>query len=235
MRLPLVRKRVVWHVGDRAGSWRRPDSSVEGLGLSVSECPSAWTQIAKLRGRTWELRPRAPRRSGVFLDVHSLRPPQILELARLAIEDGLIRAAERWKAMWSSENDEDGYPLPLNEAHEYSFHEDKAEAENEAKTFAGEDGEWRVVRESVSTPTPKLLALWSERYSGRLPDGFSLMVAWQVILERDRPSMDGFWWDDEYDPDGLSAPRGMIFYSRLGRWRWTPASAENWEIDAHLG
>lgn len=109
MALPIVKKKVVWRVGGPEGASSRPSSSMEGLGMSVSECPEAWRQIARLRGGdTWRLTPKAPRRSGVFLDVHAMSREQVAGLNMIAMSEGLLRFEKRWKAMWAIDDEDTG-------------------------------------------------------------------------------------------------------------------------------
>lgn len=225
--LPVVEKRVVWRVGD-PGRVSRPKWSLEGLGVSVSEHPAAWSRIARLSGDTWSLRRK--RGTGKFLDVYAMSPDQVVRLTADAIAAGLLKTDWRWKAMWSVA-DEDGEPLPLSEGHEYSFFESKERAELEAAAAAVDD--WVVRRERVALPTEKLLQTWSARFSGELTPMIATQVAWQVMIEASRRDLDGFWWNDELDPDGMSAPRGMIFYSRLPRWDWVRERRMN-GLDEHL-
>jgi len=37
-------------------------------------------------------------------------------------------------------------------------------------------------------------------------------------LMMDEGQHDGVWWYDDHDPTGLSAPRGVIFPTRLNEW-----------------
>lgn len=57
--LPTVKKRVVFHVGTQTFAQKgtkKPGSSLEGEGLSVSEHPRAWMRVAQLGGHaTWAL------------------------------------------------------------------------------------------------------------------------------------------------------------------------------------
>ena len=32
------------------------------------------------------------------------------------------------------------------------------------------------------------------------------------------PELDGVWWEDTFDPDGLSAPRGVLVMARITEW-----------------
>lgn len=219
--LPVIEKKIVWRIGD-PDRVSRPEWSLEGLGVSVSEHPEAWARIARLSGGTWSLRRK--RGTGKFLDVYALSPDQVVRLTADAIVAGLLTTDWRWKAMWSV-TDEDGEPLPLSEGYEYSFFENRERAELEAEAAAADD--WAVRRERVALPTEKLLQAWSARFSGELTPMIASQVAWQVMLESSRRDLDGFWWDDELDPGGLSAPRGMIFYSRMPRWTWVRERRRN--------
>jgi len=218
MNLPLVKKEVVWRVGWAEGAGGLAGSSMEGLGVSVSECPEAWMQIARLGdGDTWRLTPRL--QTGVFLDVHAISQEQEDELTRVAIAEGLLVEEPRWKAIWAVRDEEDEI-MSLDEDYEYSFFGNRRSAAVHARSMAPDGRTWRVDHVSMPVPTEKLRSIWAERFRDKLEDTTAAEVAWQVVLERDRPDLDGFWWNDLLDPDRLSAPRGMIFYSRIKNWEW---------------
>lgn len=218
-RLPLVHKRVVWHLGSRQPKDKKPSTSHEGFALSVSEYPEEWSYIAKIGLReVWKL---TSRRIANFLDVHALTKDQKTKFTALATEAGLLKRERRWKV--TGVDPDTGRKF-------WSYSSSEEEANAEADMIEDETGSRGVVQAVLlSVPTDSLMNLWSERYDGGLPEMLGKTVAWQVVVERDYPTVDGFWWNDELDPYSLSAPRGGIFYSRLGNWTWSPSSVEEAE------
>ena len=227
--LPLIKKKAVWHVGSRAAGGTRPHSSYEGFGVSVSDHPAEWARIARLSGETWKLTPASPRANGSFLDVLRIPKAAAIRLTAAAVAEGLLVNATYWKA-WSEDNE--------SGEQRFTLHASQREAAEEAEHLESERPPEAV---RVWVATPQLLALWAQRFSGSLGPELAEEVAWQVILERDRPDLDGFWWDETLDPAGLSAPRGMIFYSRVPRWEWVARKARanppgrDWLILVHPG
>ena len=69
-------------------------------------------------------------------------------------------------------------------------------------------------------PTEKLEAWWERYFAKPLADGSAPVetLAISAILQ-DEDRFDGLWWYDRYEPEGLSAPRGVIFPGQLREWR----------------
>ena len=97
--LPVTYKTAVWHIGElepllskRTGL----SGSDEGPGISVSECPDDWRQIARLGGSLWQLS-RTDGEDGKFIDFHELTPAQRSEYTATALRKRLIKECTRWK------------------------------------------------------------------------------------------------------------------------------------------
>jgi hypothetical protein len=204
VKLPVLSKRVVWHVGNLTKRRRRVLASYEGAGLSVSEHPEEWTQIARLGGgRTYELR-RRDGRPGIFLDMRRLGARRD-GLLRQAEAEGLVTRARRWEFLYEdAETDKTNVMLLATE--------EEAMAELDAQ----DDGEIREVL--VYAPTSLLQREWKKTFGAPLDDALAPDIAVLHVVEKDG-SFDGAWWNDVLDPDNLSAPRGVIFPSRLAAWQ----------------
>jgi hypothetical protein len=55
---------------------------------------------------------------------------------------------------------------------------------------------------------------WRGRAPLVLAEDFALLAYAEDVI-----GLDGLWWQDRYSPRRLSAPRGVIFSSRLSEWR----------------
>jgi len=202
MKLPVLKKRKVWHVGDLDGVRQKADSSNEGSGLSVSEHPEEWQEIARLGGTTYILA-KENSRPGLFVDMLRLGARRAV-LEAEAVADGLLVSAERWKCTWwDSEYEEERYSV-------YSTPED-ARAECE-------ESDGNVEQITLLVATKRLNAEWKSHFTGKLDDIMASDVALLLLLEGSG-AYDGAWWNERMDVEALSAPRGVIFQSKLGEWK----------------
>lgn len=212
----LLLKQRVYHVGQLEPDLHQSDrrhASLEGAGLSVSEHPTAWRTIAKLGGfplYVLKLRDGTP---GRFVDLTAER-----ELKYVAVSQGLLRPSPVWR-LWST--DEEG-------EERYMEFADAASAEREAGADVGD----RVEQVSGFTATPKLHKLWAKDFHGKVWAAVSMGVLYALEASGDA---DGAWWNEILDPANLSAPRGVIFRSRLSNWQaqeipWAeaPDADEDW-------
>ena len=208
MALPVLKKRKVWHVGDLSKARRRVSSSLEGSGLSVSEHPEEWTEIARLGGYTTYVLRRRDGQPGVFVNMLRLGQ-QRAALEQAAADEGLLKHARRWRFVWWDSEDE---------VERCSLHNTRADA-----TYEAEDEylDGRVEPVEIFVGTTKLDALWSNYFTSPLDDTLASDFAVLLLLER-FGSYDGAWWNEILDPAGLSAPRGAIFQTRLPEWVATP-------------
>lgn len=172
-------------------------ASLEGSGLSVSLHPQAWVRIAKLGGLpTWRLN----RENGVFLEARKLKGEAHDFYVRWALRKGWLQRTKAYRVVWF--DDELGgevqslYPTQAEALREA---EGRIEAVTRVDAFAG-------------------TALLEERVGSRV----SLLTAQDLALTvfcEQVLSVDGVWWSDVLDPGALSAPRGVIFKTRLPLWR----------------
>lgn len=222
--VPVIELDRVYHVGalDPAlrGSLHR--SSQEGSCLSVSLCPEAWIEIARLGGSDLFA---LERDGAVFLDVHAAMADPALRdaIVHWAESEGLIVFREQWKA-WTFDEE--------TETFGYFIAPSREEAEREVDEFArGPDGGPAVELHMGYVATPELGIRLG---CGRFDDTFALDFATMVWARDAVPGLtgrvlDGVWFREAYAPDHYSAPRGGIFPEALSRW--TPLAIACGSVD----
>jgi hypothetical protein len=195
----------LFHVGDLAHDLRGPErrgSSLEGPGLSVSVHPAAWSRIARRPGHLYVLE-RKDGALGTFVD---LTGNHTQTLAYLAIDAGFVAPAYVWRVWMTDEEGEPSYfTFDSQQSAEYELPEDER------------DEDHYIERVAWFQATPKLRHLWSRDFAGQLDLAVVLDMGVLYALEA-QTSFDGAWWNETYDPDRLSAPRGVIFRSKLPEW-----------------
>jgi hypothetical protein len=204
-----ILKGVVYHVGNlpkRPSPRRRPraGTSYEGAGLSVSEVPTAWRSIVRLGGLALYALERVDGREGQFVD---LTGDRVYKYAPQAVRRGLVRRSELYR-VWTTDEDEQ---------EQYMEFDNLRAAEVEAESY---EGDARIERADGFVPTDKLRALWRKDFTGPLGSLSALVLNIAVLYMLDESSdADGAWWDEDLDVDRLSAPRGVIFPSKLQHWQ----------------
>ena len=196
--LPSVFFRQVWHIGSMDPG-EKGEGSLEGEGLSISTHPEEWQQIAELgRGPVWEL----TRKGNRLLDFHRLTRAQRSAMADWGVQQGLIERKPAWQVRWWDSEDR-------------AFRYVEAESEEEAKAEAEPVGGKVKALSSVAYPTARL------RQATRNPRASSVvaMDLLATVYADKALGWDGVWWQDTLDVPGLSAPRGVIFPSRLPGWQ----------------
>ena len=182
---------TLYHVGTMDITKKRRDS-YEGDGLSVSICPETWIHITEGRtnGDTFSLSKQNPQ----LLDYYSLTDDQKSAVTEWGKEQGYVQDATLYKAFFYDENGEECFML-------FSTYEEALE-ETEDEEF---------VKECQSiVATNKLQAITYTE--------IELLCTFDILLERfaeDVLQLDGIYWDEELDVSSYSAPRGVIFNSKL--------------------
>lgn len=185
----------LYHVGDLSKPRVKPHFSLEGSGLSVSKHPGAWRQIAKLGGDLWQLSKKNPK----FLLATKKNNDAAI---KWSVENGWVVPAIKYQVSWYDDEMEDemSFEVPTRE---------EAEAEDQ--------GEVKEI-ESFNLG-PKGIAYWKEAFTSK-PDN-NMAKDFAIIWFAEHKGYDGVWWDETLDPSRLSAPRGVIFQSRLPDWTTT--------------
>lgn len=204
--VPTVELAEVFHVGtlnpadkgSRSPSW-------EGSGLSVSQHPDAWVEIARLGGLpTWNLTRAGD--AGVFVDWHEIPDALAAEAREWAEAEGLVFAVDGFRVTWwDDEWGEDVCSIvPASQVGEYRDENDEL----------GED-RYRIEPEPLWVGTHAL----TERLGFAATPGDALDQATIVFFDEQFPDFDGIWWADDLAPERLSAPRGVIFARAVELWQ----------------
>lgn len=220
MKLPVIALPVVYHVGslDPAQRGSVHHTSQEGAGLSVSLCPQAWCEIARISGELFALE----HDEALYLDVLKIGRTEKRMIGEWAITAGLAAPSLRFRA-WSYD--------PDGEQWRYALCDTREEAEAEVRADFNEDDDTPIAAIVVPEPLPRGHKLVESEAGLRLSeagvrraagygaaiDGFefaAMFYAEDILMQSD-PAIVGVWWRENFDPDLLSAPRGAIFQTRV--------------------
>lgn len=194
----LVTLKVVTHIGTfNAHDKGLRGDSYEGAGLSFSVHPEDWESIAQLGGAPWW---EADLSGLKIVDGHAFIQAQGEALKAWGIEHGWVEPVTAFAARWYDDEMEGEMETLLNS---------REEAEEEI-----EFNEGTVEEREALTPTKRLTQAMrhSEHTIGK-PSASALEDLATVWAEEQ--GFDGIWWDDDYQPEHYSAPRGVIFASKV--------------------
>lgn len=190
--LPLTRVSAVHHVGTLEVADRKKQS-YEGEGLAVSLDPDDWARIAKLPGQTWTLR-RRDGESLRFVSFRDMRPEEVQKVRAWGQRNGWCEPRTVYRVHWyDDELDQQVWMECDTKAEALEEQEARDPDELIAETIA-----WR--------PTE---AFPDKRITSDCDPSDVLLAHY---IREHRPDYDGVWWDDEYTPDALSCPRGVIVH-----------------------
>lgn len=194
--------------------------SYEGHGLSVSECPEAWEAIAKLGGQPWwELLPRASAAEPRFLDWHATPREQREAMLAWAEEQGLVEPCAGFRVHhYDHDHAETVFVNFENEAdarRELKWMLEEHEEEVDALEMMPDDGQPGPAPYLEQFDGWKLTDLALARLHRTKADlGESSALAALLYVES-QTDLAGLYWADTLDVASLSAPRAVIFPSRL--------------------
>lgn len=193
-------KNTVYHVGNLDAPRKKPHVSYEGSGLSVSLHPEEWRKIARghVSGDTWALSKEDPK----FLLANKANQKKA---RKWAIENGWLKPQTRYQVSWFDDEMDDTMSMTFD-----SMEEAKEEAESHEVEVEEID--------SVALDS-KGLRYWKEAFSSEPKN--SLAGDFAILWYAEAKGYDGVWWNDRLDPVRLSAPRGVIFQSKLPEWSKT--------------
>ena len=210
---PVVPVKVVdsvIHVGHMDVS-NKSESSHEGKCLSVSECPDAWVRIAKLGGLPWN---RLTKKDAKFLDYHKLIDDKESRQAlyQWATKRSFIEVKPVFVTKWH--DDEFGCDFQ-------QYHSTREKAEEELGEIEG------TIREikRFATPTDTAVKEAGFEKNCRFVHVHDILT----ILLAEEQGLDGVWWDDDEDPDRLSAPRGGILPKMVPTWKVKKVKVRNFD------
>jgi hypothetical protein len=198
---PLCSPQGLTHVGTLDASDKsRNLLSYEGQGLSVSQHPHAWAKIARLGGPVWSVE----RRGAKFLSYHELTVEQRDAIDDWGVERGYVERRPAFKiSEWNDEADD------------YQWHMTLSANEAEAERIEARDYKTgALVEECVAVVSTDAFPDSTVR-PGQTNVEQVLSTLWVAECA---PDIDGVWWQDTYDPDGLTAPRGVLVMSRIADW-----------------
>jgi hypothetical protein len=184
----------VFHVGTLDID-RKRKKSYEGSGLSVSNLPNAWIKInPELKGEIIKLE----KQDNKFLEFYSLNNGYKDELAEWGVEHGYITTKYVY-VINTFEN---------NKRKQLVF-EDVEEAEEKSNELG-----LKYITYIESYATDKLK---KESMQETIYKQMTLDILLTVYIET-TTDLDGIWWNEVLDIKQLSAPRGVIFNSKLDTW-----------------
>jgi len=190
--IPTINIPEIFHIGSMQAS-DKGDSSYEGSGLSVSPYPDEWTKIARLSGSLFKI----SKDGGIaFVDHNSVihDSDTMSEIINVALaEDILVKAPVFYFEYCDGDTEV-----------EQCF-DDEADAITEA------EGMYKVLKRDGYRCTDKAAAFMC-RKSISVCEAETVAI---LYFSETKTNFDGVYWDDEYDPYALSAPRGVIFKKSL--------------------
>ncbi len=197
---PTLQFESLYHIGTMNAADKRR-GSYEGAGLSVSRHPDSWGRMAKIGGDVWKLTKDGNR----FLNFHRLNTDQKNVILSWGVQHRFITHGDQWIVKyWNADLEEENF-IECDSAEE-------AKGEVEHLTEFDDEANPEITHKpSVPKATDKLLVLTNHGAGS----AFELLVP--VYVEAMLP-FDGVWWSDDYDPDRLSAPRGVITRKKVSEW-----------------
>lgn len=198
MKIPTISAKSLWHWGDLDIKDRYKNGvSLEGNLFSMSACPRAWQQIARLGGSSLHVRDQ----DSTLLDMHSILDgtDRNAKQLRQRIEDWAIKEKliEYREVYQISEYDDE-----LESCRIFEF-TTLAEAEREAQEA---DGEITAIKKLIGT---QKLNMSHHQLESTLLGFEYAVIDW--AREHISDTVLGVYWDEKLDPLAYSAPRAGMF------------------------
>lgn len=200
--------RPLFHIGTMSP----PDKGVrgdsyEGHGLSVSTCPEAWESIAKLGGQPWWTLESNSTAGPRFLDLLATPTEAREKMVAWAVDRGFVIPCVGAKLSWYDADHEEMVYTTFDNPHsarlEFEAMTDEYEGEPEnAPALESYEG-WKLTPAGLAAVARTRAAL----------DETPTMAA--ILYCESETDFDGVYWGDRLDVCALSAPRAVIFPSRL--------------------
>jgi hypothetical protein len=197
IKLPVKKINKVYHVGTMELE-KKAEFSLEGSGLSVSVNPEEWRTIARLGSvPTYVLR----KNDGVFVNFKKLGKSVKDEIIQWGVSNGYVETKTTY--MYYYFDEELGEEVYM----EFPTYE-------EALEEADEDETQIKINRSGIIPTVRL---HRETQQSRIEpiQCFELLL---TVYVEGNTDYDGVWWDEQLDILNYSAPRGVLFNTRLDKW-----------------
>ncbi|MAM83057.1 MAG: hypothetical protein CL472_00035 [Acidobacteria bacterium] len=226
MSLPTLKFDRLWHVGSLDPLEKRV-GSFEGSCLSVSTCPAAWRKIA--RGHVGGDCYAADTSQIRFLDAHRLDQDTKNIILSWGVKEALAELSSIWTVSYYDEELEDEIFFQLDD-------QDRARQEAAEILDIDEDDpcyEQKIASSIAFSNEHKGLPLLHERAGQNLPiygdiNVLDLLLPLWVESETD---LAGVWWEDRFNPETYSAPRGGIIPSRLSQIEFHLSASEPYYPD----
>jgi hypothetical protein len=193
LELPIIKFQALYHVGEKVLGPNQ-NGYMEGYLFSVSNCPEAWKEIARLgNAPLWEI-PNL-----TLVDVHAISNKKKQHILQTAEALGLCTPKSFWKAWGTNECGEDTYTV--------------CNTKTEAKIETQEGCKAPTVYHTHDA-SPTLQNFWLQRAEPACrphiwhPD-YTLLALLSHQLQNS--CVDGLWLGDTFDPVGYSAPRGGLW------------------------
>jgi len=187
----------LWHIGT-LNIADKGQGSLEGAGLSVSVNPREWQNIARIGGDLWEF----TKPGNKFVNFHRITKPQREQIVQWGVANGYVEPTKIWRATWYDDEMEEEI---------FSDFTKENEAKQQAEGMGG----------TVTTVDNGIVMSRKLGDRSRHPRWNDPMMAWDMLVTvyaEDELDCDGVWWQDTFDPSNLSAPRGVIFPSKVASW-----------------
>jgi hypothetical protein len=174
--------------------------------MSFSSCPEAWEEIAELSGPWWDTDLSDKK---IIDGLTFLKSSTLMDNVHVwALINGLATKADVFKAIWrDTEIDEMVETWCTTKKQALAEIEDQDEASVEPST------QW--------APTKALcIRMGTDVSQAGKPNpntASELMMAWA-----EDHGWDGAFWNENLNPSAYSAPRGVVFKSRLDGVVWAP-------------
>ncbi|WP_315921834.1 hypothetical protein [Mesorhizobium sp. SP-1A] len=212
--LPILSFDHLFHIGtlnadDRSRNYR---DSYEGNCLSVSVTPHAWQQIAKLGG--YDLH-ELTKEGGQLVDVHATRnSDDFAEIVAWGKANGLVEDRQVFKGWECNEDDEWAYTYFESEEAALEELDMDGEYEGDIDLLPHPEDHKAIEPVTILGGTAALSQIVGRDFDvAEAVDDYLIMAYARQVMD-----VDGIWWNEAYDPDSYSAPRGGIFPNKVAEW-----------------
>ncbi len=195
----------VYHVGDLDGERKKPHTSHEGKGVSVSVHPETWEGILRGDGTSTHEILKVYELTNPDSEFYYIEPEESTAVERQwCIENGYVNAEPGYRVTYEDEVSGTAYM-------EFSSQET---AKMEAEAREGE-----LEEKEVLTLAPEGVKYWLEAFQQPPENADPVLIAGLTpVWYAKGNGYGGVWWDEKLDPENYSAPRGVIFQSELEKW-----------------
>lgn len=220
MLFPEIQKDSWFHVGDLSKKVKR--NSYEGSGLSISTVPNSWRKIARLSGEVFELN----KSGGRFLDILALSLSSRRTIFEWAIVNQYLSTKKLWVYDYYDDEYRSFYQMEFESLEDLLQTVELDELDEEERTHLFSSPS-KVKREEEQSSifgveryqaTEKLLLAeeWEGVCSSSISEDFAIARYTDEVLQ-----LDGIYWGETDNEARMSAPRAVIFQSKLQEWNVT--------------